>query len=74
MTSIGRPDAGVLCPVNLTDVSGQPVFHWIEEPMALFVLALYLRPMAGSGSLSWPFALTYQPCELSQSPPTHLHH
>ena len=29
--------------------------------------------MAGSSSLSWPFTLTYQPCELSQNPPTHLH-
>ena len=29
--------------------------------------------MAGSSSFSWPFALTQQPYELSQSPPTHLH-
>jgi hypothetical protein len=36
--------------------------------------ALYLSPMAGSSSLSWPFALTKQPCELSQSLSTHLHH
>ena len=57
MVSIGRPDAGVLRPVNLTGVSGQPVFHWTEERMALFVGALYLSPMAGSSSLSWPFCI-----------------
>ena len=57
MMSIGRPDARVLRLVNLTGASGQPVFHWTEEPTALFVGALYLSPMAGSSSLSWPFAL-----------------
>jgi len=58
MASIGRPDARVLRPVNLTGASGQPMFHWTEEPMAIFVGALYLSPMAGSSSPSWPFALT----------------
>ena len=42
--------------------------------MTLFVGALYLSPMTSSSSLFWSFALTKQPCELSESPPTHLHH
>ena len=58
MASIRRSDAWVLRPVNLIGASGQPVFHWIEEPTALFVGALYLSPMDGSSAFSWLFALT----------------
>ena len=55
MTCIARPDAEVQHPVNLTGASGWPVFSAVRSPTTLFVGALYLSPMAGSSSLSWPF-------------------
>ena len=54
---IARLDVGVLRPFDVTGVSGRPVFSAVRSQMALFVGAFYLRPMAGSSSLSWPFAL-----------------
>jgi hypothetical protein len=39
-------------------VSGHPDDSAVRSPTALFVGAFYLSPMAGSSSLSWPFALT----------------
>ena len=54
--------------------SGRCAVSPIIEPMALFRGGFYLSPMASSSSSYWLFALTKQPCELSQSPPTHLHH
>ena len=71
---VGRQDASgihgpsVRCCVRLSAVSP------IIEPTALFRGGFYLSPMAGSSSPSWSFSLTWQPCELSQSSPTHLHH
>ena len=55
MVCIARPDARVLRPVDLTGASGCPDFSENREPIALFIGALYLSPMVGSSSLSWPF-------------------
>ena len=55
---IARPDAGVLRLVTMTRASGRPVFSAVSSPTSLFHGGFYLRPMAGSSSLSWPFALT----------------
>ena len=55
---IARPDTEVQRPINLTGVSGRPAFCAVRSPMALFMGALYLSPMASSSSLFWPFALT----------------
>jgi hypothetical protein len=44
------------------------------EPNGSICGGSLFKPLAVSGSLSWPFELTKQPCELNQSPPTHLHH
>jgi hypothetical protein len=65
---------GATRPVILTGASGHPDFRADREPTTLFRWGLYLSPMAGSCSLSWPFSLTKQPSELSKIPPTHLHH
>jgi hypothetical protein len=73
LPSSDRTLAG-LCPFTLNSVFGRPELGYSVSPMALFRGGLYLSPMAGSSSLTWPFALTLQPCELSQSPPTYLHH
>ena len=55
---MGRSDAGVLHPVDLTGAFGLPDFSVNREPTALFMGALYLSPMAESSLVSWPFALT----------------
>ena len=55
---IARPDAEVQRSVNLTGASSRPVFSAVRSPTALFRGDFYLSPMAGSSSLSWPFALT----------------
>jgi hypothetical protein len=55
---VAQLDAGRVHPVDLTGASGCPDFSVNREPTALFVGALYLSPIAGSSSLSWPFALT----------------
>ena len=47
-----------LCPVNPIGVSGQCLASCSLSPTALFHGGFYLSPMAGSSSLSWPFALT----------------
>ena len=57
----------------MTCASGRPAVSPIIEPTALLFGGVYKYRLADSSSLSWPFALTLQPCELSQSPPTHLH-
>jgi hypothetical protein len=49
---------GWLRPVSQTYASGHLKFQWTVEPSALFHVTFYLSPMAGSSSLSWPFALT----------------
>jgi hypothetical protein len=67
-------DAGASASVKPTDTSGHIVEADSKEPMTLFRGDTYIRCLPSSSSLSWPFALTYQPCELSQSPSTHLHH
>jgi hypothetical protein len=56
MTSIDRT-LGVVHPVRWTSASGHPELGCSESPMALFCRGSYLSPMAGSSSLSWPFAL-----------------
>jgi hypothetical protein len=65
---------GLVRPIDWTCASGHTDLAVVRIPMALFCGGFYLSPMDGSSSLSWPFALTKKPCELSQSPPTHLHH
>ena len=55
---IARLDTEVQRLVNLIGASGRPVFSVVRSPTALFMGALYLSPMPGSSSLSWPFALT----------------
>jgi hypothetical protein len=44
--------------VALTNVSSQRKVDCLWSLMALFHGGFYLSPMAGSSSLSWPFALT----------------
>ena len=46
MACIGRPDAEVQCPVNLTGASGRPVFSAVRSPMALFPWGLLFKPHA----------------------------
>ena len=53
-----RPDAGGLRPVSMTCASGRLVKAEGREPTTLFRGGLYLSPLAGSSSLSLPFALT----------------
>jgi hypothetical protein len=65
---------GATRSVTLTGTSGHPTACAVLSPTALFRGGFYLSPIAGSSSRSWWFALTYKPCELSQSYPTHLHH
>ena len=48
----------VVHPVSLTDASGRPELGCSESQTALFRGGFYLSPMAGSSSLSWPFALS----------------
>ena len=57
MACIVRPDAEVQRPINLTGVSGQPVFSAVRSLTTLFLGGFYLSPMAGSSSLPGPFAL-----------------
>jgi hypothetical protein len=69
-----RPDTGGLRLVNATCASDHPELGCLLSLTALFRWSLYKRCLASSCSLSCLFALTKQPCELSQSPPTHLYH
>jgi hypothetical protein len=44
--------------VTLSNTSGRYVGGNFLSPASLFMGALYLSPLVGSSSLSWPFALT----------------
>jgi hypothetical protein len=49
---------GGVHPIILIGASDRVRNAGSSEPMALFHGGFYVRPMAGSSSLSWPFALT----------------
>jgi hypothetical protein len=44
-------------PISLSGTFGHPIFSAVRSPMALFMGALYLSPMASSSSLSWLFCV-----------------
>ena len=57
MACIVRLDAEDQRLVDLTGVSDHPIFQWTEGTTALFCRGFNLSSIAGSSSLSWPFAL-----------------
>ena len=57
-TTISDQTLGLVRLVDLTDASGHPELGCNESLIALFCGDAYIRHLAGSSSLSWPFALT----------------
>jgi hypothetical protein len=58
MAQIQRPDAGWCASGHIDRRVWSPRDLCSEEPNDSIRLGLYLSPIAGSNSLSWPFALT----------------